>query len=148
MFNELELPTSTNIKFTPEGGLAIRLINKTGANSIKGYCVDSSHTLNNAFIYVPNGTPDCIGVIYNDGIANSLPCWVVVSGIADVYYSNTVTAGQFARTQETASAAIAGKAYGEDIPAPPFATDKHFQEIGHILESGDPGLHKTVLHFN
>ncbi|KKL90587.1 hypothetical protein LCGC14_1903210 [marine sediment metagenome] len=35
------------------------------------------------------------------------------------------------------------------IPTSQFATDKHFMEIGHILENtGGAGLARTVLHFN
>jgi len=147
MFGELKLNDSDKIKLTPEGGIAIKLLNKTGGATVKGYCVDT-HTVDNSFHYVPHGTPDCIGVVYDAGIADSLPCWVVVSGIADVFFANTAVAGYFARTHVTASASIVGTAYNEAVPTPPFDVDKHFQEIGHVLESGDPGLHKCVLHFN
>ena len=44
---------------------------------------------------------------------------------------------------------MSGQALSEALAAPPFATDKHFYEIGHVLESRvGAGLAKCILHFN
>ena len=42
-----------------------------------------------------------------------------------------------------------GKAASEAAPSTPFATDKHFQEIGHAIEAtGAEGLCLCILHWN
>jgi len=148
MFGELKLNESDFIKFTPEGGLAVKLLNRTGGPTTKGYVVTTDTTVKGGFTYIPNGDPDPIGVVYDDGIAHSLACWVVVSGIAEVNFAASISTGWFARSQVTASAYTIGLAVGEALPTPPFATDKHFLEIGHILDGGSAGLHKCILHFN
>jgi hypothetical protein len=146
---------SPKLGVTPEGGIAIKLTNKTGGNSIKGYCVTPSTGTNNAVMLVPVGDPDCIGVFYEDGIADAAEAWVVISGIADVYFwggatGGNPTRGELARTGLAADTGeVAGQAWSEPIPTSPFATDKHFCEIGHVLETRTgAGLAKVNLHFN
>lgn len=137
------------VKFTPEGGLAVLMINKTGGATTKGYIVEPSDVADNAIKYTTDNDVDPIGVIYESGIADGKPVWVVVSGIADVYFGTTVTRGTFVRVPVAADSIPSGQAVGEALPTPPLATDKHFQEIGHPIESrGTPGLAKVVLHFN
>jgi len=99
---------------------------------------------------VPIDAPSCIGVFYEDGIADGSLAWIVVSGIADVYYWGSTTRGQLARTGLTTDTGeVSGQALSEAIPSAPFATDKHFCEIGHVLETrSGAGLAKTLLHFN
>jgi len=95
--------------------------------------------------------PNPIGVIYEDGIADGEKVWVVIQGIAEVLFGNAPTAGLFARGFLTADGAsyVAGKALCEAVPTSPFASDKHFYEIGHVLETrNDAGLARTILHFN
>lgn len=143
------LNVSPRIKFTPEGGLAIRVINKTGAASIKGYCVTAGAE-DNSVILVPIGVPNCIGVFYESGKADGEYVWIVISGMADVYFWNAPTVGYLARTGLAADTGeVSGQALSEAFPASPFASDKHFCEIGHVLETKEaPGLAKTLLHFN
>lgn len=138
------------VKFTPEGGLAIRVTNLTGAPTVKGYCVDAASSANNAVKLVPVGEPDCLGVFYDDGVADGQEAWVVVSGIADVYFWGSTTRGQYARVGIAADTGeVAGQAISEAVPSSPFATDKHFCEIGHVLETRTgAGLAKCALHFN
>jgi len=137
-------------KITAEGGYAIRLTNKTGADSVKGYVVDASSTNDNAVQLVVDGVPDAFGIIYEDGIADGSEVWVVTSGIADVYYIGSTVRKDLARTFISAEAGyVAGQAMSEPFPAPPFASDKHFCEIGHVIESRTgAGLAKTLIHFN
>lgn len=142
--------TSTQkIAVTDDGGLAIKLTNKTGAASIAGYCVTTG-SADNSVILVPVDVPNCIGVFLEDGVADGDEAWVVISGIADVFFWNAPTRGYLARTGLTADTGeVAGKAYSEAVPTSPFASDKHFCEIGHILETkSEAGLAKCVLHFN
>lgn len=143
-------PTSSKIMFTPEGGIAVKLTNKTGVASVKGSTCHVSTTTNNAVQYTPIGEPDTIGVMYEDGVADGAETWIVVSGIADVLFVGSTTREYLARTFISGDAgAVAGKAMAEPIPTSPFATDKHFAEIGHVLESRTgAGLAKCILHFN
>lgn len=139
-----------NVMFTSEGGLAILLTNKTGAASVKGNCVTPNEGQNNTVKLVPVNVPNCIGVFYESGIADGMKAWIVIAGIADVYFSGSATRGHLARTGLTADVGeVAGQALSEAFPAAPFLVDKHFCEIGHVLETRNgAGLAKVVLHFN
>jgi len=141
---------SSKIRFTSEGGLAIRLINDTGAVSVKGTIVKGSQNINNAVSLIPIDNPDPLGVVYEAGIPNGELVWIVIQGIAHVLYTTIVTRGTFSRCPAGGDIApVAGRAINEALPVPPFATNKHFQEIGHPIESiGVPGLALTILHFN
>ena len=138
------------VAFTDYGGLAVKLINKTGARSVKGYCVTPHATTANAVKLVPVDVPNCIGVFLESGVADGERAWIVVAGIADVYFSVAATMGHLARTGLTADTGeIAGQALSEAVPTSPFSEDKHFCEIGHVLETtSGAGLAKCVLHFN
>jgi hypothetical protein len=142
----------TAVTFTPEGGLAIGMINKTGAVSIKGMTVDiyRATAIDGAVDYTTQGVPDCIGAIYDAGVVDGGLMRVVVAGIAQVMFVNAATRGYLARTFIAADNNYeAGKALSEAVPSAPFATDRHFSEIGHIIESTSaPGLARVVLHFN
>ena len=140
---------SVKCKFTSEGGYAILVTNGTGAPSIKGTVVHVS-TTPGAVDKIPIDNPDPVGVMYDDGIPHGESVWVVIAGMAQVLYSTAVTSGTFARCPQTADpTATAGQAISESLPAPPFATDKHFLEIGHPIETiVSPGLALTILHFN
>jgi hypothetical protein len=135
---------------TPEGGFFVYLINDTGSASVKGTVVEPSSSVNNGCSKVVVDIPDAIGVIYDDGVPNGQPVRVVISGIADVYYIGNTTRKHLARTFIGADAGyVSGQALSEAVPTAPFASDKHFCEIGHLLESRTgAGLAKTILHFN
>lgn len=141
---------SERVMFTAEGGLAVKMTNKTGAASVKGEVVTTGSTVDNSVIKVIVDVPNPIGVFYESGVADGAEAWVVVSGIAEVYFIGSTTRGQFARGFITGDAGyVAGQALAEAVPTAPFATDKHFYEVGHILASRTgAGLAKTVLHFN
>ncbi len=146
------LVESKNIKITSEGGVAIRLKNMTGAPSVKGYVVSvySATAVNSAVRLIQQDIPDPVGVFYESGIPNGVDSWIVISGIADVYFVGSTVRGYLARGFVAADAGfIAGQAIAEAFPTAPFATDKHFYEIGHVLESRTgAGLAKIVMHFN
>ena len=139
----------TKVKFTEEGGLAIKMTNRTSKQSIKGYLVRVSRAVDLAVELVAVNSPDTIGVFYEDGVADGDEVWVVVSGLADVYFFNAPTRGHLARSLITADGGYDGVVRSEAFPSPPFATDKHFCEIGHVLESkASAGLARCLLHFN
>ncbi len=134
---------------TNEGGLALRLTNKTGGASIKGYLAQAAEANDDAFILSADDIPDNIGVIYEAGIADGAECWIVVNGIVEVYFEAAVTHGDFVRSQVNADGGTVGVAVAEAEPTSPFATDKHFQEIGHLIQStGGAGLARCIVHLN
>lgn len=135
------------IRFTVEGGLAVRLVNKTGSNSVKGSLVQIASGTDNAFVLTGSDDVDCVGVVYEDGIADGSECWVVTQGIAQVLLKDTTgsTRGYWAATSDTAGRADCTNA------ASPGLVLSHFQEIGHCLEtkgSGTDVLARVILHFN
>ena len=140
---------NNNVGLSPEGGLMIKMINKTGANSVKGHVL-AAGTINDSVIKTVIDTANAIGVFYESGVADGQKAWVIVSGIASVYYIGSTTAGHISRIFVTADVGyVVGQAMSELYPASPFASDKHFCEIGHVIESRTgAGLAKTILHFN
>jgi hypothetical protein len=133
------------------GGFMVKLTNKTGGNSVKGEVVTTDSTTNNAVKKIVVDVPNPIGVFFESGIADGAEAWIVVSGIADVYFVGNTTRGHIARGFETADGAsyVTGQAMSEAVPTSPFSVDKHFYEMGHVLETRTgAGLSKVVLHFN
>lgn len=137
---------------TPIGGIAIPLINKTGAPSIKGTLIDTEASIDKAVTIEDADGVDAMGVIYQDGVPDGEPVLVVITGVAEVLIEDATAAtrGYWCRTSITA----AGRA---DITnaAPPGGGlpehDIHFKEVGHALESKSSGtdvLAKIILHFN
>jgi hypothetical protein len=135
---------------TKEGGYAVQLINRTGVPSVAGEVVCPSSSYNRAVQKIVIDIPDPIGVFYESGIPDGEYAWIVVSGLAMVYYIGNTTRKHIARGFITGDAGyVSGQALSEAVPSSPFATDKHFYEIGHCLESiTGPGLALTDLHMN
>jgi hypothetical protein len=139
------------IKLTPSGGLAVKMTNKTGSASVKGNVVRASGSIANAVVLIIKDNPDPIGVFLDSGVPDGGEAWIVVSGIAEVYFVGNTTMRHLARGFLTADGAgyVSGQALSEAVPTSPFASDKHFYEIGHVLETRvGAGLAKVVLHFN
>jgi len=137
---------SPKIKLTVEGGYAIKLTNKTGANSVKGTIVISDPDVDNAFEVNPTSGSMPFGIVYESGIADGSECWVVVSGIAEALIVDgaTTTRGYVCLSSTT----VAGRIDTQSTV--PSATE-HFTEIGHTIESKSSGtnvLAKCVIHFN
>lgn len=135
------------IKYTVEGGLAIRLINKTSVASVKGQLVCPSAGTDSAFDTCGTSDTEPIGVVYESGIADGSLCWIVVLGIAEVLLKDTTgsTRANWVMTSDTGGRADATAA------SPPGADPSHFQEVGHALEtksSGTDVLCKVKVHFN
>lgn len=138
------------VTLTAEGGLAIWVINDTGGVSFKGAVLETSSSVDNAMSLLGIDDPDPVAVVYDEGVADGERMRVVFSGRAEVFYVGSTTRHQFGRNTVAADVgAEAGKAIAEAVPVPPFSTDKHFMEIGHLLESRvGAGLALTMLHFN
>lgn len=136
---------SAGSKSTTEGGFAIRVLNKTGAASVKGTVVIASTATANAVATAPIDADMPIGVMYENGIADGQLCWVVVSGIAEVLFKNTVAPilGGIVFCSSTAGRV--------DISNSIPSTTVHYREVGHCFEAKAGGtnvLAKCVLHFN
>jgi hypothetical protein len=148
MFNYPARNQNDAAKLTLDGGYAVRYINKTGGASVKGTLVSASTVTANGVIPQAN-TYDAIGAIYEDGIPDGSPVWVVVSGRAQVLYKNATasTVGNI-----LVANAVDGRA--SDIANPGGGlpgTDTHFTECGHVLETKTGGTNVLVwanLHFN
>jgi hypothetical protein len=140
---------NSKIRFNDDGGLELLLVNKTGAPSVKGTVV-SSHTTDFGVIKTIIDRPDPYGIIAESDVADGDNVWVTVSGIAEVLFVGDAVAGHFARICVAGDADAAdGKAISEVRPSSPFATDKHFMEIGYVITSHTgAGLAKVILHFN
>ena len=127
--------TNPKAKMTPEGGYAIKLTNKTGAASVKGTIVAVKSDTDNAFDLVAIDGTDCIGVVYEAGVADAAECFVVIAGKAQVLMTNNATRGQMCRIPlNTDTGEEAGKAVAAALPA---AAD--IGHIGTILESKNAG---------
>lgn len=142
----------STIFHTPEGGIAIQFINKTGAVSKKGTVVECSSTTFNAAGIVPADEADAMGIVYDNGIADGVLMWVVTGGKAQVLLEDgtATTFDNWVRVSPN----DAGRADGA-LTEPPSGgqvqTDNHFKEIGHSLEDVSAGTDKLALclvHFN
>jgi hypothetical protein len=145
--------SAQNLKFkiTAEGGYAVRLANGTGSNSVKGMLVKASTTADDAFVSTNADEAMPIGAVYEAGIANGQPCWVVMGGIAEVLLEDGVAGvhGYWCRTSITDAGymTIAAAPPGGGIPE----LDRHEREIGHCLQSVGSGtdvLCRIIMHFN
>lgn len=130
---------------TPEGGLYITLVNKTGAASEKGTIVVASTSSDNSVDIAPAESHLPIGVIYEDGIADGSNVKVVVCGIAQVRLASGQTA---TRGYWCGVSTVAGKmSQSEDSPT---AIGQNCAHIGHSLQTVQTAgsLALVVLHFN
>jgi hypothetical protein len=138
---------STKVKFTLEGGLAIKLTNKTGSASVKGTIVKPHATIDNAFNISGTDEFDSIGAVYDDGIEDGELCWIIVAGIAEVLLEDgtAATRGYWARTSTTQAGRVT-----VNTATQPGLLQTHFAEVGHGLEnvsSGTDVLAKISMHF-
>ena len=141
-----------NIAITDEGGIAISLINDTGAASIKGTVVETG-SVSESFAVASADDYAPIGVVYEDGVADGARCLVVMYGMVDVLLMDATVAVYpgWVRISET----VAGRADATDA-GPPGGTiaalEGHMHEIGHTLEAVAPGgadqVCRIMLHFN
>ena len=140
------------VAFNERGGFMVKMINKTGAPSVKGTVVRASTTTDFAFTASATDEAQPIGVVYCNGVADAGECFVVVHGPAQVLLqdSTTSTRGYWVFTSDTAAgradattAAPAGSSFAE--------VNTHMQEIGHCIESKGAGtnvLAWVIVHFN
>ena len=132
-----------------EGGMMVRMTNRTGAKSVKGSVVSTSTTKDNSFRLTPANAVVPVGIVYEDGIPNGEECFVVVSGIADILLKNgtTATRGYWVGMSDADGRAYTAFHTGTTPPEQAI----HNLEIGHCMETKAAGtnvLARCVLHFN
>lgn len=133
-----------NMMITPEGGLAIRVYNDTGAPLLKGYVVKASTLVDDAVVLTAPSDVDPVGVVYAD-FATGTWGWIVIDGYADVYLDNAGVTPREAwiGTSNTTP----GQCTSGPLPSPPNANG-HFQEVGHSVRTRTgAGLVRSILHF-
>ena len=141
----LPLDIKAKVGMTATGGIAIKLTNKTGSNTVQGQIINSytATAIDDAFKLISLNDQEIIGIVLEAGVADGSEAWVVISGIADVL----MDAGGSARGDRIISS---GNTAGSgDVWNVGGAVATHFQEIGHCIETRvGAGLARCVLHFN
>lgn len=133
-------------RFTSEGGLALRLINKTGGNTVRGTIVEIyDGAVDNAVETSEADDTHSVGVMYSNNTADGQPCWVVIEGRCQVLLKDGVAGvrGYWLGVSDTP-----GRANCKSDPAD--VTD-HNREIGHCMEQRNSGTNVRVygiIHFN
>ena len=130
---------------TPEGGLALRLTNKTGGVSVKGTIVEAHAATDNAFRVCDANSVESFGVVYEDGVADGSECLIVIGGRVQVLLKDATAS---TRNNWVQTSDVEGRA--DATNASPAAAPTHFKEIGHAIESKGADtdvLAYIILHF-
>ena len=131
-------------------GYGAYLTNKTGGASVKGTVVRASTAADLSFVTSGATEEQPIGVVYDSGVADGSPCFVVLGGLCQVLLEDSTasTHGNWVYTT------IAGRG-NATLANPPSGgaaeLQTHMQELGHCVESKTAGtdvLAWIVLHFN
>jgi hypothetical protein len=128
---------------TGERGFLTKIINRTGHASVKGEGVSASTTADKEVVLQANEY-DCVGVVAESGIAEGAEMWVWGDGsICQVLYKNstTVTRGELLLAADTDGRFTTIANPGSGLPA----TDTHFKECGHVMESKGSGTNVLGL---
>ena len=144
--------SAVTTRLTAEGGIAVRMINRTGAPSVKGTVVCASIAHEAAVMLCPGGDNDPIGVMYEAGVVDGDGVWVVTLGPADVLLEDGTESvrGNWIRV----SSGVAGRAYAGTAQPPGGGIaqhDLHFTEVGHAVQTVAAGVDKlcrAIVHFN
>lgn len=141
-------PALGDMQFTADGGVAVLLVNATGAPTVRGTVVDNSDTVPDGVAIEVAGGYDSMGFLTEDGVADGELCWVAFAGRVYALLETGLTAalGDWARLSDTDD----GRIYTEEAPSGgfPAVTGEHFREVGHVLSlSGDDAVY-LMVHFN
>jgi hypothetical protein len=134
---------------TNERGFLIKMVNRTGHSSVKGELVTSSTTADLEVVLQSNEY-DTVGVVAEAGVAEGSAMWVwMVGSVCQVLYKDgqAATHGNLLLAADTDGRATDVANMGGGLPA----TDTHFKECGHVLQSVGSGsdiLALVILHFN
>jgi len=132
-----------NVIFTPLGGLAIRMSNKTGSTISKGVLVKASTIDDNAVVLATSTDAIVMGVAYDD-ISDGSEGWIVISGIAEVlpFSDDTPAKGDIVRIHSSQDG------IGDFSTTPSSTFELHSREIGYCVKSAEMGqLARVILRF-
>lgn len=108
---------TSNTKITAEGGIAIKLVNRTPTNSITGQIASIESGSTNAGSYIPFWGPNSnanypVGVVYEDDEDIGDDTWVVFAGVVDVLIATNTFAsnGYYVYADTNSTRAIATNA--------------------------------------
>ena len=71
------------IRMTPEGGLAVKLTNHSGATTVHGSAVALASAHDDSFVLTSAYTDHGVGFLYGSGVTNGNDAWVVIAGLAE-----------------------------------------------------------------
>lgn len=134
---------------TNERGFLAKFINRTGHTSVKGELVACSTATDREVILQANEF-DTIGVVQEAGVAEASEMWIWLNGsVCQVLYKNSTAAtrGNLLLAADTDGRCIDVTNPGSGVPA----TETHFKECGHVLQSVGAGtnvLALAMIHFN
>lgn len=138
--------------FNERGGRMVRMINKTGATSVKGTVVETDSVGTDFAFKLSEATDsDMMAVIFEDGIPDGQPCFIVTHGPVQALLKDATasTRGNWVHHSDVAGRVDA------TLAIPPLGgqvqTDAHFTELGHCMESVTAGVDKLAwifIHFN
>ncbi len=134
---------------TNERGYLLKLINRTGASSVKGSLVTPSTSADREVV-LQSDEYDTVGVVQEANIAQGQEMWTwMVGSICQVLMaaSTPVGHGDLLLAASVDGRATAASNIGVSLPA----ASTHFKECGHFLQSASAGenvLALAILHFN
>ena len=139
-----DVVASDKVKLTSLGGLAVKLTNKTGGNTVKGniVAIDNNVSNDDSVVLAATSSDKPIGVFLDAGVADGSEAWVVISGIADVLADSNGWLNGDRVIMSMATTAGTGQASNTPVPS------VHLTEIGHALEDATSALGRCILHFN
>jgi hypothetical protein len=106
--NPADLNLQGSVYNTPEGGVAVKVINKTGASSVKGHLVSVHASTAFAVTKTAVDATTVLAVMYSNGVADGGEVWVVMEGAADIaFHDNVGVKGNYVRAPAAGDAAIA-----------------------------------------
>lgn len=134
---------------TGERGFLCKMLNETGAASVKGNLVSISQSDSKGFILQANEY-DTLGVVAEAGVADGSEAWIWMGGsICQALYEDS-----FGSTLGNILIASGTNGRAEDVADPGSglpAAAIHFKECGHVMETvagGTDVLVLACLHFN
>ena len=77
------------VAFNERGGYMVKMINKTGAPSVKGMVGRASATTDFGFSETASDEAQTICVVYDAGVADGSECFVVIYGPAQVLLTDS-----------------------------------------------------------
>lgn len=137
---------------TGERGFQLKIVNQTGATSVKGNSVCPSPTVDNAVQLTQtaeNGL-DAIGVIYEAGVAVGSEMWVWMNGsICEMLFvdGSAPTREYVAIGSDT----VNGRCIAIAVPTSTPGASEHWREQGHIMQTKTAGTNVLALvctHYN